>query len=113
MNKYGQNIGGYACARGVFLSNVASSPAFAGAVRAGLQAGVCSGVLISHGSPSSKGDCLGGDKKGWLRTGNTGCVYVRWGRESSSKKYKEILYNFSLGRRFILVLVVLIQIHQG
>lgn len=60
-----------------------SSPAFAATAESstcplhvgrGSQASICSGVLMSSGSPSSQGDGLAGDTKGWLRTGNMGSV---------------------------------------
>lgn len=62
-----------------------SSPAFAAIAESSAcpmhvsrdsQASVCSGVLMSSGSPSSQGDGLAGDTKGWLRTGNMGSVYA-------------------------------------
>lgn len=43
-------------------------------VSRGSQASICSGVLMSSGSPSSQGEGLAGDTKGWLRTGNMGSV---------------------------------------
>jgi len=46
----------------------------------GLQAGICPGVLISNGSPSSKGDCLPGFTKGWLELVMWG-VYICTGGE--------------------------------
>lgn len=45
-------------------------------VSRGSQASICSGVLMSSSSPSSQGDGLAGDRKGWLRIGNMESVYA-------------------------------------